>query len=64
MSEITNTQMIKRAMTVLRPRNLAYENRAGGVASALLSAEGNPAPGIELVRSIYGVGFKLDLPER
>jgi cytidine deaminase len=56
MSEITNTQMIKRAMTVLRPRNLAYENRAGGVASALLSAEGNLYFGV-CVEIGSGIGF-------
>ena len=56
MSEITNVQMIERAMSVLRPRSLAYENTAGGVASALLSAEGNLYFGV-CVEIGSGIGF-------
>jgi cytidine deaminase len=41
MKELTNREMIEKAMTVLRPIKLAYENEAGDVACALLSSNGN-----------------------
>ncbi len=54
--ELTNLEMIERAKSVLRPRNLAYENTAGGVASALLSAEGNLYLGV-CIEVGSGIGF-------
>jgi len=56
MSEITNLQLIERAMTVLRPRNLAYENTAGGVACALLTSDGNLYFGVSIEIG-SGIGF-------
>ena len=41
MKELTNREMIEKAMTVLRPIKLAHENEAGDVACALLSSSGN-----------------------
>jgi cytidine deaminase len=54
--ELTNIELIERAMSVLRPRNLAYENTAGGVASALLSGDGNLYFGV-CVEIGSGIGF-------
>src|SRR5512142_3309315 len=54
--ELTNLEMIERAKSALRPRNLAYENTAGGVACALLSAEGNLYFGV-CVEIGSGIGF-------
>ncbi len=56
MSEITNLQMIERARMVLRPRNLAYENTASGVACALLSSDGNLYCGVSIEIG-SGIGF-------
>ncbi len=53
---MTNLEMIERAKSVLRPRNLAYENTAGGVASALLSAGGNLYLGV-CIEVGSGIGF-------
>lgn len=55
-SEITNLQMIDRASSVLRPRNLAYENTAGGVACAVLSSNGNLYFGVSIEIG-SGIGF-------
>jgi cytidine deaminase len=55
-SEITNLQLIERARTVLRPRNLARENTAGGVACALLSSNGNLYLGVSIEIG-SGLGF-------
>ncbi|RPJ27374.1 MAG: cytidine deaminase [Chloroflexi bacterium] len=41
MKELTNRELIEKAMTVLRPIKLAHENEAGDVACALLSSNGN-----------------------
>lgn len=41
MKELTNREMIEKAMTVLRPIKLAHANEAGEVACALLSSNGN-----------------------
>jgi cytidine deaminase len=38
---MTNRELIEKARTVLRPRQLSGENSAGGVACALLSAGGS-----------------------
>lgn len=46
MLQVTNHQMIERAKTVLNPRELYLGNRAGGVACALLSAQGNVYLGV------------------
>ena len=56
MSELTNVQMIERAMAMIRPRNLAYENTAGGIACALLSSNGNLYFGVSVVIG-SGIGF-------
>ncbi len=56
MSEFTNLDLIERARTVLRPRNLAYENTAGGIACALLSSEGNLYLGVSIEIG-SGIGF-------
>ena len=56
MNEITNLGLIERARSVLRPRNLAYENTAGGVACALLSSNGNLYLGV-CVEIGSGIGF-------
>ena len=54
--EMTNLEMIERAKSVLRPRRLAYENTAGSVACALLSAEGNLYVGV-CIEIGCGIGF-------
>ena len=40
MNDLTNLQMIQKAMTVLYPRKLSKDNSAGSVACALLSSSG------------------------
>ncbi len=56
MENLTNRQMIEKAMTVLRPRLLAGENTAGDVACALLSSSGNLYLGVCIDVS-SGIGF-------
>ncbi len=56
MKELTNREMIEKAMTVLRPIKLAHENEAGDVACALLSASGNLYLGV-CIDVCGGMGF-------
>lgn len=56
MKELTNQEMIAKAMTVLRPIKLAHENEAGDVACALLSSSGNLYLGVCIDVS-SGMGF-------
>jgi cytidine deaminase len=56
MKELSNQEMIEKAMTVLKPRELFLGNRAGDVACALLSATGNLYLGVCMDIS-SGIGF-------
>ncbi len=56
MSELTNREIIDKARTVLRRRELARGNSAGGVACALLSSKGNLYLGVDINIS-SGIGF-------
>ncbi len=56
MSELTNREMIEKARTVLGPRQLSFDNAAGDVACALLSAGGNLYLGVCIDIS-SGIGF-------
>ncbi|HET9912565.1 MAG TPA: cytidine deaminase [Anaerolineales bacterium] len=56
MNELTNREMIEKAMTVLRPIKLAHDNEAGDVACALLSAGGNLYLGV-CIDVCSGMGF-------
>jgi cytidine deaminase len=56
MNELTNTEMIERAKTVLKPRDLYLGNNAGDVACALLSSSGNLYLGVCMDIS-SGIGF-------
>ena len=56
MKELTNREMIEKAMTVLRPIKLAHANEAGEVACALLSASGNIYLGV-CIDVCGGMGF-------
>jgi cytidine deaminase len=56
MNEITNSEMIEKAKTVLRPRKLSNDNSAGDVACALLSSKGNFYLGVCIDVS-SGIGF-------
>ena len=56
MSEMTNLEMIEKAKTVLRPRELFLGNKAGDVACALLTTSGNLYLGVCMDIS-SGIGF-------
>lgn len=56
MTELTNREMIEKAKTVLKPRELFLGNNAGDVACALLSASGNLYLGVCMDIS-SGIGF-------
>ena len=56
MNELTNLQMIEKAMTVLRPIKLSNDNSAGDVACALLSSAGNLYFGV-CIDVGSGIGF-------
>ena len=53
---MTNLDLIAKAKTVLRPRNLSFDNSAGSVACALLSASGHLYLGVCIDIS-SGIGF-------
>jgi len=54
--ELTNLEMIEKAKTVLKPRDLSNGNSAGDVACALLSSGGNLYLGVCIDVS-SGIGF-------
>jgi cytidine deaminase len=56
MTEYTSLELIEKAKTVLHPRNLYLGNRAGDVACALLSADGNLYLGV-CIDIGSGIGF-------
>ena len=56
MSNLTNHELIAKAKTVLKPRELWLENSAGDVACALLSSKGNLYLGVCIDIS-SGIGF-------
>lgn len=56
MKEISNSEMIEKAKTVLQPRELFLGNSAGDVACALLSSRGNLYLGVCIDIS-SGIGF-------
>lgn len=56
MSNLTNHELIAKAQTVLKPRELWLENSAGDVACALLSSKGNLYLGVCIDIS-SGIGF-------
>src|SRR5512140_1451399 len=56
MKNMTNHEMIEKAMTVLHPRRLTGDNSAGDVACALLSASGNLYLGV-CIDIGSGIGF-------
>jgi cytidine deaminase len=56
MNELNNLEMIERARTVLKPRELYLGNTAGDVACALLSANGNLYLGV-CIDIGSGIGF-------
>ena len=56
MIKISNSELIKKAKTVLRPRHLTSENMAGSVACALLSSSGAIYLGVCIDVS-SGMGF-------
>lgn len=56
MTELTNLELIEQARTVLRPRKLSFDNAAGDVACALLSASGKLYYGVCIDVS-SGIGF-------
>lgn len=56
MQTLTNLELIEKAKTVLRPRELYLGNSAGDVACALLSAQGNLYLGVCIDIS-SGIGF-------
>jgi cytidine deaminase len=56
MSNMTNREMIEKAKSVLRPRELSHGNSAGDVACALLSSSGNLYLGVCIDVS-SGMGF-------
>lgn len=56
MDELTNLEMIEKAKTVLKPRELFLGNRAGDVACALLSSNGNLYLGV-CIDIGSGIGF-------
>lgn len=56
MKELSNQEMIEKAKTVLKPRELFLGNRAGDVACALLSTSGNLYLGV-CIDMGSGIGF-------
>ena len=56
MNELTNLEMIEKAKTVLKPRELSLGNTAGDVACALLSSGGNLYFGV-CIDVGSGIGF-------
>jgi cytidine deaminase len=56
MDILTNLEMIEKAKSVLKPRELARGNRAGDVACALLSSNGNLYLGV-CIDINSGIGF-------
>lgn len=56
MQQLTTLEMIEKAKTVLHPRELYLGNRAGDVACALLSAQGNLYLGV-CIDINSGIGF-------
>lgn len=56
MHKLTNREMIQKAITVLKPRELCLGNSAGDVACALLSSSGNLYVGVCIDIS-SGIGF-------
>ena len=56
MNELTNLEMIEKAKTVLKPRNLSPGHTAGDVACALLSSGGNLYLGV-CIDVGSGIGF-------
>jgi cytidine deaminase len=56
MAELSNRELIEKARTVLKPRELFQENSAGDVACALLSSKGNLYLGVCIDIS-SGIGF-------
>ena len=56
MNELTNLEMIEKAKSVLKPRELFLGNSAGDVACALLSSNGNLYLGVCIDIS-SGIGF-------
>jgi cytidine deaminase len=56
MNELTNLEMIEKAKSVLKPRELYLGNRAGDVACALLSSRGNLYLGV-CIDICSGIGF-------
>lgn len=56
MNKLTNLEMIEKARTVLKPRELSLGNSAGDVACALLSTSGNLYLGVCIDVS-SGIGF-------
>lgn len=56
MAKFTAIEMIDRAKSVLRPRQLANDNTAGDVACALLSNGGNLYLGV-CIDIVCGIGF-------
>ena len=58
--DLSNHEMIKKARTVLKPRQLAHGNTAGDVACALLSSSGNLYYGVCMDIS-SGIGFCAEL---
>ncbi len=53
---LTNQQLIDKAMSVYKPRNLAYDNTAGDVACALVCASGQVYLGV-CIDIGSGIGF-------
>lgn len=56
MMMLSNLEMIEKAKTVLKPRQLSFENSAGDVACALLSASGALYYGV-CIDICSGIGF-------
>ncbi len=56
MREWTNLELIEKAKTALNPRVLSFDNSAGDVACALLSASGNLYLGV-CIDTGCGMGF-------
>lgn len=56
MNELSNLEMIEKAKTVLKPRELFLGNSSGDVACALLSSQGNIYLGVCIDIS-SGIGF-------
>jgi cytidine deaminase len=56
MKELTNLEMVEKAKSVLKPRELFLGNRAGDVACALLSSNGNLYLGV-CIDIGSGIGF-------